>query len=134
MEDESGELGSSSTKKPTTFAEYADEMCAYYMALGVPYHEYWHGNYAQLQYYAKADELKRDRENWLDLRQGSYVYDALCAASPILHAFAPKGTKPHPYHKLPYGVKEQIDPEVAKAEFLAKWKADKAIWKARYGK
>lgn len=31
-----------------------------------------------------------------------YFYEAICDASPILHSFAKKGTKPHPYTEKPY--------------------------------
>ena len=33
-----------------------------------------------------------------------YVYEAICDASPILHAYAKKGTKPHPYADKPYAL------------------------------
>ena len=105
MEEESGELDSSSTGKPLTFSEYADEMCAYYMSIGVSYDEYWHGNYAALEFRHRAFELQRERANYNAWLQGAYVYDAVCMTSPILHAFAKAGTKPAPYHKEPYGTK-----------------------------
>lgn len=118
--------------EPLTFAEYADEMCAYYMAIGVPYQEFWHGDYSQLRYYFEADKHRRERENYLAWLQGAYVYDAICAVSPILHAFAKKGTKPLPYLKKPYDT-EKKNP-VTKEEFLAQWKAKKAAWKAARSK
>lgn len=107
MEDEQGrqDLGSSSDTRPPTFAEMADKLCTQYMAMGVPYDEYWYGDYTQLAYYHKAFELRRERNNrdaWL---QGAYVYDAICMASPLLHAFRKSDAKPIPYHKEPYGAK-----------------------------
>ena len=33
---------------------------------------------------------------------GLYVYEALCDVSPVLHAFAKKGTKPRPFRTEPY--------------------------------
>lgn len=104
MEDESG-LGSSSEAKMLTFAELADELCPVYMSMGVPYAEYWYGDYTQLSHYRKAFERQNERANYDAWLQGAYVYDAICAASPILHAFAKTGTKPLPYHKEPYGMK-----------------------------
>lgn len=57
--------------------------------------------------YLKAYKLKVEREQkiaeWHMWKQGVYVYEALCDASPILHAFAKKGTKPLPYPSKPYG-------------------------------
>jgi hypothetical protein len=105
LEDEP-QLGSPSADvRWLTFAELADEMCPQYMSIGVPYHEYWHGDYTQLAHYREAFELQRERRNYDAWLQGAYFYDALCMASPLLHAFAKNGTKPTPYHERPYGAK-----------------------------
>jgi len=87
-----------------TFAEAADEQCPFYMSIGVPRHEYWHGDYTQLAEYRKSFEIQRERANYDAWLQGAYIYDALCAVSPVLNAFAKRGTKPMPYHKEPYGM------------------------------
>ena len=105
MEGESGLESSSESVRWLTFAELADELCPRYMSIGVSFQEYWHGDYTQLAYYAKAFEVQRERANYDAWLQGAYVYDALRMVSPILHAFAKSGTKPTPYHKEPYGVK-----------------------------
>lgn len=66
------------------------------------FEQYWDGDCTLVKYYRKADELrneKRNQELWL---QGMYIYDALCDVSPVLHAFAKKGTKPSPYPSKPY--------------------------------
>jgi len=104
MEDESG-LDSPSNVKLLTFAEMADELCPYYMSMGVPYNEYWHGDYTQLKFYTEAYRLQLEHENYSAWLQGAYVYEAVCAVSPILHAFAKSGTRPLPYLKEAYGMK-----------------------------
>jgi hypothetical protein len=112
VEDESGgqDLDSSSDDiRWLTFAELADELCPQYMSIGVPYSEYWHGDYTQLAHYRKAYELSRDRANHDAWLQGGYIYDALCMVAPMLHAFAKRGTKPMPYHKEPYKLGEAED-------------------------
>ena len=56
------------------------------------------------KYYRKADEItqaRRNQELWL---QGMYIYEALCDVSPVLNAFAKKGTKPNPYTDHPYAL------------------------------
>ena len=66
--------------------------------------QYWDGDPALTKYYRKADELNRQRRNeelWL---QGMYIYEALCAVSPVMNAFASKGTKPRPYTDHPYAL------------------------------
>lgn len=68
--------------------------------------QYWNGDPTLVRYYRKADEIKKERRNeelWL---QGMYIYEALCDVSPILHAFAKKGTKPQPYSGKPYAITE----------------------------
>lgn len=135
MEDQQGELSSSSiNSKEMTFAEFADTLCSQYMAIGITYDEYWHGNYAKLPFYREAFILKSEHENYKAWLQGGYVYDAMCMVSPILRAFPDRGAKPTPYHKTPYKAKETVSPKVAKAEFLAKWKANKEKWKSLNGK
>ena len=70
--------------------------------------QYWEGDPTLTRYYRKADEIRKERRNeelWL---QGMYIYEALCDVSPVLHAFAKKGTKPQPYSERPYAItKEQ---------------------------
>lgn len=57
-----------------------DRVCAYYMAIGVSFDEFWNGDYTQLKYRIEANRLmleERNREMWI---QGMYVYDAVTTA------------------------------------------------------
>ena len=66
--------------------------------------QYWDGDPMLTKYYRQAEEIRQMRKNqelWL---QGMYIYEALCDVSPILHAFAEKGTKPSPYPDQPYSL------------------------------
>lgn len=71
--------------------------------------EFWHGSPIMAKIYREAWKLRLKKENrdmWL---QGLYIYSALCAVSPVMHAFAKKGTKPIPYLDEPIPVtKEEI--------------------------
>ena len=120
MEDESGLGSPSENEKLLTFAEAADEQCPFYMSIGVPRHEYWHGDYTQLAEYRKSFEIQRERANYDAWLQGAYFYDALCAVSPVLQAFAKAGTKPLPYHKAPYGAAQDGDKPTGGAPKTAK--------------
>ena len=56
------------------------------------------------KYYREAEEIRNEKKNqelWL---QGLYIYEAIADLSPILHAFAKKGTKPQPYVDSPYPI------------------------------
>jgi hypothetical protein len=79
----------------------------YYLSIGMTPEQYWDGDCTLVKYYRKAEEIrneKRNQELWL---QGMYIYEAICDVSPILHAFAKKGAKPHPYPTKPYPISEK---------------------------
>lgn len=90
-----------------TYTERFYEQFPYYLAIGMTPEQYWDGDPALAKYYRKADAIKSERVNqelWL---QGMYIYEAICDASPILHSFAKKGTKPHPYTDKPYPLSDK---------------------------
>ena len=90
-----------------TYTEQFYEMFPYYLSIGMTSEQFWDGDPYLAKYYRKADEIRTERRNqelWL---QGMYIYEALCDVSPILHAMARKGTKPHPYSAQPYSISEQ---------------------------
>jgi hypothetical protein len=66
------------------------------------YDEYWYGDVWRVVAYREAERRRKERKNWELHLQGMYFYEALCDVSPILHAFAKSGTKPHPYRTEPY--------------------------------
>lgn len=90
-----------------TYTERFYEAFPYYLSIGMTYEQYWDGDCTLTKYYRQADELRSERRNqelWL---QGMYTYEAICDVSPILHAFAKKGAKPHPYPSKPYAISEK---------------------------
>lgn len=77
-------------------------MFPFYLSIGMTYDQFWEQDCELVRAYRKAEELRQRRKNqelWL---QGRYIYDALCAVSPVLHAFAKNGTQPSPYLEKPY--------------------------------
>lgn len=70
------------------------------------YEEYWQKDCTLVKAYRKAWKMKSEIKEWDIWKQGMYVYDALCKVSPILHAFAQKGTKPLQYPEKPYGIEQ----------------------------
>ena len=86
-----------------SYTEVFEQLCPYYMSIGMPYDDFWNGDVALVKAYRKASEL-RDRRNNQDMwLQGRYFYDALCAASPLYRFSMKKGMiKPEPYTKEPY--------------------------------
>lgn len=71
--------------------------------------------------FREADKRRMERINAEAHLMGLYVYEALCDVSPVLHAFAKKGTKPKPFRTEPYalnGEKEDKSEQKEEAERL----------------
>lgn len=100
------------------------------MSIGMSYDEFWNQDVALVRVYRKADELRRRRINETCWLQGMYIYEALCDASPIFHAFAKKGTKPSPYAKEPYPITESEIREHEEREAKAREERFKAEFAA----
>jgi hypothetical protein len=101
---ESADGGGQSAPFSNSYAKTFYDQFPYYLSIGMTPEQYWDGDPALAKYYRKADEIKRKRLNeelWL---QGLYIYEALCDVSPVLNAFAKKGTKPRPYADHPYAL------------------------------
>ena len=66
-------------RSKVSFADRLVSLCEYYMTLGVPYDEFWHGDYCKLKFYEKQyfnQQKVKDGEMW---RQGLYFWQALKA-------------------------------------------------------
>lgn len=86
-----------------------DRSCAYYMAIGVSFDEFWNGDYTRLKFYYDAYQLmleERNREMWL---QGFYVFDAVSVA--ISNAFRQRGQQPSKYMEKPIRLTEMSEIE-----------------------
>lgn len=82
--------------------------------MGMTYDQYWRDDPSLVRAYRKAQELKRKWENEQAWLQGMYIYEALCDVSPVLHAFAKRGTKPAQYASEPYAV-TRVEQEIKHA-------------------
>ena len=113
-----------------TYTEKFYELFPYYLALGMTYDQYWNGDPTLVKHYRKADEIRKERRNeelWL---QGMYIYEALCDVSPVLHAFAKKGTKPQPYSEKPYAITETQHQRVVEEKERARIEKGKRFMEA----
>lgn len=102
-----GSGGVTATAPLHSYREKFEELFPYYLSLGMTEEQYWDRNSQLVVYYRKAEELRTSRTNqelWL---QGAYFYEAITRASPLLHAFAKKGTKPVPYLAEPFAISEK---------------------------
>lgn len=90
-----------------TYTKTFYEHFPYYLSIGMTAEQYWDGDPDLVKYYRKAEEIRTERRNQEFWLQGMYIYEALADVSPILHAFAKKGTRPHPYTDKPYPLSEK---------------------------
>ncbi|RDY21443.1 hypothetical protein [Criibacterium bergeronii] len=89
----------------------------YYLSIGMTPEQYWEQDCLLVKYYREAEEIRRERKNQEMWLQGMYYYDALMRVSPILRAFAKKGTKPQPYVEEAYPIsKKTIEEKNVKKE------------------
>lgn len=102
-----GSGGDSATAPLKTYTEKFNELFPHYLAIGMTEEQYWDKDCQLVAAYRKADELRMNRKNQEMWLQGAYIYDALCRVSPLLHAFAKKGTKPIPYISEAYAITEK---------------------------
>lgn len=106
----------------------------YYLAIGMSHDLYWNEDCRLTESYRQAEEIRQRRKNqelWL---QGMYIYEALCDVSPVLQAFAKKGTKPIAYSSEPYALTDKQVKEKRKREEQLRYEKTKAkmtAWAAR---
>ena len=96
-------------EKLSSYTEVFEKQCPFFMSIGMSYQEFWYEDCWIANYYLKAYTIKKDQINeqlWL---QGMYVFEAILCASPVLHAFSKKGTKPLPYAEKPF-LMDKINP------------------------
>lgn len=102
-----GSGGVTATAPLKTYTEKFNELFPYYLSIGMTEEQYWDRDSTLVRAYRKAEEFRTNRKNQEMWLQGAYFYDALCRVSPLLHAFAKKGTKPAPYNTEPFAITEK---------------------------
>lgn len=102
-----GSGGEVTTAPLKTYTEKFYEFFPFYLSLGMSEEQYWDRDSTLVVAYRKAEEFKTNRKNQEMWLQGAYIYEALGRVSPLLHAFAKKGTKPVPYLAEPFAISEK---------------------------
>ena len=105
-ESETGRNGTRYSSLSTSYAEYFEELCPYYIHAGMTYDQFWNQDCTMVKAYRKAYDMKQEDDNFKLWLQGRYIYDALCAVAPIVRAFS-KARKPADYVSEPYMLKTE---------------------------
>lgn len=87
------------TDEDISVADFISELCAYYMAIGMPREQFLYGERDAFDDYDKAYECARIMKNQYLHLQGVYNYRAF--GSVLSSAFAGKGKKGVPYPDYP---------------------------------
>lgn len=100
-----------------SYHELCEKLCPDYMAMGMTWDEYWHGDSEMPIYFRRANEMRERQQNYTLWMQGVYIYHALLDASPVFHSLA-KNPKPFPYlnEPLPLNKKEREEKEKRQEE------------------
>jgi hypothetical protein len=103
---------------PFSYQKLFEDVCPFYMSIGMTYDEFWHGKPEQAKYCRRAYELKKKQLNEQMWLQGMYFFEAICDVAPVLVSMPKKDAKIQPYSTEPYAMtaKEQEERERREAE------------------
>lgn len=103
-----------------SYSEIFFKQFPYYLSIGMTEEQYWDRDSTLVIYYREAEKIRNERVNQEMWLQGAYIYDAISRLSPILHAFAKKGTKAKPYVDEPYPISKQAEEKAEEHKEKAK--------------
>ena len=97
----------SNDDKRVTYTQVFEAAFPEYLAMGMSYDLYWHGDAALVKAYRRAKEIQRDERNFFSWLMGRYVYQAVGALAPILRtSFSKSPVKAGEYVDKPYPLSE----------------------------
>lgn len=97
------------------YRKVMNEWFPYYLALGMTYEQYWHGDPYLTVYYQKAKKMKFDYDNQMAWINGMYIYDAVSAI--VFNTWCRKeGEQCRNYTDKPYEFDEAKQEEELKKE------------------
>lgn len=105
--DGDGRLITTSSNKPQK--DWLSELCSFYMSIGVPYEEFWHGDPCKLKFYLRAYEYKQEQENQFAWLCGLYNHKAVSVALDIFSygMNGKKGKQPGKYLEYPIAITDR---------------------------
>lgn len=113
-------------------SEVFERLCPRYMAYGMSYENYWHGDPWAMRAYKQANNLKNRQTNEMMWINGMYVTNALSVV--LSNAFSKKGTPPKKYLEKPLDIFPKTDAEIEaekeqkQRELIAKLSAWKTMF------
>jgi len=111
---------------PLRYGEKFEELCGFYLSIGMSYHDYWDGDNCMTKYYRAKYKQDMERKNYFLWLQGAYVYEAIVDASPVLNPFS-KMDKPFPYREEPIPLTPEEHKRAKKRENVRKMQRGKEV-------
>ena len=109
-----------------SYSEIFEELCPFYLSIGMSYAEYWSGPNDAPKHYRKAFKLRQENANHEAWLHGLYVYDAVTSAMSHLskEKSSHKNYAEKPYSFTPKEIekdnKEKVEEAQAQAEVWMK--------------
>jgi hypothetical protein len=108
------------------YSEIFEELCPFYMSIGMSYEQYWDGESDIPKYVRKEYKLRQEALNYEAWLKGLYVYDAVISA--MSHMSDNKNNHKNyaekPYDFTPRKEEENVEEAQAQAEvWLKSWVA-----------
>lgn len=96
-------------KRPPALRAYTEkfeELCPFYMSIGMTYDQYWNEDSTMVVMFRKAYELQQESTNQKLWLQGLYIYQALCCVVPAMRVMKPQKPLSYPSEPLSLDGKE----------------------------
>ena len=91
-----------------SYTDIFNQCLPFYLYIGMTYDQFWHDDVEIVKYYREAHKLRQQHENSMAWWQGRYVYDAICAASPLIKfTMGKQRVEAMPYVDKPYPITQK---------------------------
>ncbi len=104
-ESANGRVGGKIAALPLSLMSVYENACPQYMAMGMPYQEFWDGDVSAHRAYREAYRQRVLHENQMLWLQGLYFYEALLDVGQYTKAFSK--ARPKPYRDAPIDLFEK---------------------------
>ena len=120
-----------SSKTKHTLSDELDQLCKYYMGMGVSYEDFWHGDYCKLKFIEENYFVGLEQENFKAWMNGIYVYQAFSTV--LAAAFSKRSELKYPEKPLNFGfIEDTRSPEEIQAEAIRKAQAQLEAQRKRW--
>lgn len=120
--------------KDEWISDWLDELCPYYMFLGVSCEDFWHGDYTKLRYFVNKHMLEIEQRNQEYFVLSVYIGEHFDTT--LANAFKEKGTPKREYRQEPIRLTPMTDAEIREKERIEskKLRDSLSVWADRFNR